>query len=87
MSIDLQLSVLACNGRSMIIDLTEVTSLSSLGIHGILMSAKAILLRDRRMALLSPNEHVADVLTTAGIDKLALIYDDLDAARVAVTPG
>jgi len=85
MSIDLQLSVLACNGRSMIIDLTEVTSLSSLGIHGILMSAKAILLRDRRMALLSP--HVADVLTTAGIDKLAPIYDDLDAARVAVTPG
>jgi anti-sigma B factor antagonist len=87
MSIDLQLSVIAGSGRSVIIDLTEVTFLSSMGIRTIITSAKAIALRGARMVLLSPSANVAEVLTTTGIDTLVPIYDDLEAARLAVSAG
>jgi anti-sigma B factor antagonist len=87
MSIDLQLSVIAGSGRSVIIDLAEVTFLSSMGIRTIITSAKAIELRGARLVLLSPSANVAEVLATTGIDTLVPVYDDLEAARLAVSFG
>lgn len=84
-SIDLRLSAISGSGRSIIIDLTEVTYLSSMGIRSILMSAKAVSLRGARMVLLSPNAIVAQALTTARIEMIVPIHDDLAAAQLAVS--
>lgn len=79
-AIDLQLSALAGSGRSIIIDLSEVTFLSSMGIRSIVMSAKAVALRNAKLVLLSPDANVATVLTTTGIDSLVPICHALGDA-------
>jgi anti-anti-sigma factor len=83
--IDLRLSALAGSGRPVIIDLAEVSYLSSMGIRLIVMSAKATRLNGGKLALLSPAGNVGEVLTTAGIDTLIPIYHDIEEATLAVT--
>jgi anti-anti-sigma factor len=87
MSIDLRMSTLAGSGRSVIIDMAQVTFLSSMGIRTIIMTAKAISLRGARLVLLAPTEHVAAVLNSTGIDTLVPICADLEAARLAALAG
>jgi anti-anti-sigma factor len=84
--IDLGLSAIAGSGRPVIIDCSEVSYLSSMGIRSIVMSAKATLLKGRKLVLLSPVPHVEAVLTTAGIDTLIPIHHGLaEAIRAATT--
>lgn len=82
--IDMRMSVLSGSGRSVVLDLTQVSFLSSMGMRSILMAAKAVALRRGKMVLLSPDAHVAAVLTGTGIDTLVPIHDDIAAAVVAV---
>ena len=86
-AIDLRLSVLAGSGRSIIVDLTEVTFLSSMGIRSIVMSLKAVNLRQAKMVLLSPAENILLVLTSAGIDTLVPIRHDIEAALAVIRLG
>jgi len=46
---DLQLSALSRNGRSPIIDLAQVSFLSSMGIRSIVRHAKAVALRQAKL--------------------------------------
>jgi anti-sigma B factor antagonist len=77
MAIDLRMSVLAGSGRSVIIDMTQVAFLSSMGIRTILVSAKAISARSACLVLMAPSEHVASVLTSTGINTLMPIWKPL----------
>jgi len=79
-AIDLQLSALAGSGRSVVLDLSRVTFLSSMGIRSIVISAKAVALRGARLVLMSPDKNVEMVLTTTGIDGLVPICDGIEAA-------
>jgi len=83
--IDLRLSALTGTGRPIILDLTEVTYLSSMGIRSIVMGSKTCRLRGGKLVLLSPKGNVAQVLTIAGIGTLVPIYSEIDAAILAVT--
>lgn len=83
--IDLRLSAISGSGRPVIIDVAEVSYLSSMGIRSIVMCAKATRLKGGRLVLLSPAPNVEAVLTAAGIDTLVPIYHDLYAATLAVT--
>jgi anti-anti-sigma factor len=86
-AIDLRLSALAGSGRSLIIDLTQVSFLSSMGIRSIVMSAKAVSLRNAKLVLMSPEQNVELVLTSTGIETLVPICHGLDAALAAVEAG
>ena len=83
-AIDLRLSALAGSGRSVVLDLTQVSFLSSMGIRSILMSAKAVKLRGAKLVLLSPEPNVELVLTSTGIDTLVPILHDIDAALAEI---
>jgi anti-anti-sigma factor len=83
--IDLRLSAVTATGRPIILDLAEVTYLSSMGIRSIVMGAKACQLRGGKLVLLAPADDVQEVLTIAGIDMLVPIYHDIEAAILAVT--
>ncbi len=80
MEIELRLSALSGSGRSVIIDMAEVSFLSSMGIRSIVMSAKTIALRGAKLVLLSPSEHIAAVLVATGIDTLVPICHDIAVA-------
>jgi len=83
-AIEIRLSALAGSGRSVIIDLAQVSFLSSMGIRSIVMSAKAVKLKGARLVLLSPDSNVELVLTSTGIDTLVPIRHGIDAALAEI---
>lgn len=80
MDIELPLSALSGSGRSVIIDMAEVSFLSSMGIRAIVMTAKAAAVRGAKLVLMSPTEQIAAVLVATGIDTLVPICHDLGVA-------
>jgi anti-anti-sigma factor len=84
-AIDLKFTALTANRRAaVIVDLSQVTFLASIGMRTLLSSAKALSQKGGKMVLLSPQPMVATALSTAGIDLLIPIVADLDAARAAL---
>jgi len=84
-SIDLRFTALTSTERGfVIIDLSQVDFLASLGIATLMRSAKAIRLRDGYMVLLNPQPNVAEVLRSTAIDRVLPIFYDVEEARIAV---
>lgn len=82
--IDLKFSTIAGARRSIVVDMTGVSFLASLGIRVLLIGAKAASSKGGKMVLLSPDPQVVAVLKSARIDTLIPILHDLDAAVAAV---
>jgi anti-sigma B factor antagonist len=76
---------IATTKAPVIIDLSEVEFLASIGIRLLLSNARALENRAGKMVLLNPTPSVRSVLGAAGIDQLLEIYDDLDAATLALS--
>jgi hypothetical protein len=55
-----------------------------MGLRSMVMSAKAVALRQAKLVLLSPSENIELVLTTTGIATLVPVCRDLDAALAAI---
>jgi anti-anti-sigma factor len=60
--------------------LKKVEFLGSMGLRSIVIPARAVTGRGGKVVLFAPNEMVASVLKTAGIDTLIPVCHDLDAA-------
>jgi anti-anti-sigma factor len=80
MDIDLHFNVVVGSQRQVIVDLSQVSFLASMGIRTLIMGAKGVKSKGGRMALLSPTPEVEQVLTVSGTDTLIPIEHDLDAA-------
>jgi len=61
--------VLANSRRSLVVDLTQVPFLASLGIRSLLVAARVINRRGDRMVLLNPSPIVEKVLVSTGVDE------------------
>jgi anti-sigma B factor antagonist len=83
--IDLKFTGYTANQRAVIVDMSGVDFLASIGIRTLLLAAKAVSQRGGKMALLNPDPNVTHILEMAGIDTLIPICRALDAARTAVT--
>ncbi len=83
--IDMKFTALvATNESPVIVDLSEVDMITSIGIRTLISNAKALNVRGGKMVMFNPQSMVKNVLTTAGIDKLIEIHGDLDTACAAV---
>ena len=67
-----------------LVDLSEVDYISSIGVHMLITSANSITGRGGKMALLSPQSSVMDVLDLIGIPQILPIYSDLESAKADV---
>jgi anti-anti-sigma factor len=74
----------ATNDRRVIVDLSGVDFLASIGIRAILQNARAHKMRGGGMVLLAPRPLVDEVLRTAGVANVVPIVSDLEAARAAL---
>lgn len=74
----------ATNDRRVIVDLSGVDFLASIGIRAILQNARAHRMRGGAMVLLAPPPLVDEVLRAAGVSNVVPIVPDLDAARAAL---
>ena len=72
-----------CDGDNVqvIVDLSKVNYLSSIGIPMLINTAKAVAGRGGKLALLNPQQNVSDVLDIVGIQQIIPIYTDLETAK------
>jgi anti-sigma B factor antagonist len=84
-SIDLRFSVIAGAKRAVLVDLSKVDFLASLGIRVLLTGAKAVQRKGGKLAILVPEGNVLMVLKTAGMETLIPIFQERNAAIAAVS--
>jgi anti-sigma B factor antagonist len=69
------------DGARVIVDLTDVDFLASIGIRLLTLTAKAVTSRGGKMVLLSPIPEVQEVLELTGIPAIIPIYSHLESAE------
>ena len=83
--IDLHFNVIIGNHKQVIVDLEAVPMIASMGIRTLVMGAKTMKSKGRKMALLNPAPDVLTVLEETGADTIIPITYDLNAAIAAVS--
>ena len=78
--IDLMMNVLAGSRSKLLVDMTNVSFLSSMGIRSLLTVAKTMSRRGGKIVLLQPNALVTKVLFTTGTQTMLPVRDDLAQA-------
>ncbi|HEX3996010.1 MAG TPA: STAS domain-containing protein [Acetobacteraceae bacterium] len=82
--IEMPMAVVAGSRRAVVVDLSAVEFMASLGLRGIVVSARSIISKRGKIVLLMPQPQVEEVITTTGIDQLIPIYHDETDAIAAV---
>lgn len=83
--IDLQFTTLTATKKAaIVVDLSEVSFLASIGIRTLITNARALQRRGGKMVLLSPKPIVDEVLKAAGITSIIEILDNLQSACEAL---
>ena len=65
----------------LVVELSEVDFLASIGIHLLMHTAKSVASRGGRMVLLNPVPDIQSVLEVAGITAIIPIYSSLESAE------
>ena len=75
-----------CAGENVcvLVDLSKVNYISSIGIPLLINSAKAVVKNGGKMALLNPQNNVENILELTGIPLIIPIHHDLDTAVAAI---
>ena len=84
--IEMPMSVVAGSRRAVVVDLSAVEFLASLGLRGIVVSARSIFSKRGKIVLLRPRPQVEEVITTTGINQLIPIFHD-EAEAIAAVVG
>jgi anti-anti-sigma factor len=84
-AIDLKFTALTAGKRAgILVDMTGVGFLSSIGIRTLLTSAKVASNRGGKLVLVSPQPMVRDVLDRSGVSSLVPVYADQASALEAI---
>jgi len=78
--IDLHFSAICGSRRRIIIDLSAVSFLASMGMRTILIGAKAVKANGGKIVLLKPTPQVEEVLSIANISTLIPLVHDVETA-------
>jgi anti-sigma B factor antagonist len=75
-----------CSGESprVLVDLSGVEYLASIGIRLLTSNAKSLLSRGGKMVLVSPISEVKDVLEMTGIPSVIPMYENLESAHAVL---
>ena len=76
-----------CSGENVrvIVDLSEVSFLASIGIRLLMLNAKSVNKRGGKMVILNPIPDVQHVLEVTGMPGIIPIYSSLESAEVVLT--
>ena len=83
-AIDLRMNVLAGSSKFLLVDLSKVSFLGSMGLRSIIVPAQAVRRRGGKVALFGPVPLVEEVLKASNIGEIIPIFHDLDAAVAAL---
>ena len=82
--IDMRMGIVAGSRRAVVIDLSGVSFIASMGLRCLVAAAKTVSSKQGRMVLLSPNANVETVIRTTGIDAVIPIFHDAEEASRTV---
>ena len=74
----------AGNRAPVVVDLSGVSFISSIGIRLLIKTARAQASRGGRVVLAAPQPLVRTVLETTGIDKVIPLFTDVESARASI---
>lgn len=84
-SIDMKFTALTATKKAaVLVDMTNVSFLASIGMRTLLSCAKAASNRGGKLVLLNPQPMVREVMDRTGVASLIPVYDDLAAAKAAL---
>jgi anti-sigma B factor antagonist len=86
-ALDGPLNAVAESRRAMVIDLSGVEFIASLGLRTLIKCAKTINRKKGRLALLSPRPVVAEIIHISGIEELIPVFQSEAEALAAVAPA
>src|SRR5271166_4208306 len=78
--VDARFGELAESSKAMIVDLSKVSFIASLGIRTLMLSAKTLIRRGADMAVCGASENVEKVLRSTGFDEIVDLYPDFASA-------
>ncbi len=84
-AIDMPMSIVGGTKKAVIVDLSAVEFMASLGLRSVVLSGKAVLSKGGKYVLLAPQPQVEEVITTSGVDELFTIFRDEASATAAVS--
>lgn len=84
-AIELPLNTLASEKSALVVDLSNVSFMSSYGIRVLLRGAKIAKSKSAKLVIFCPDTAVCKVLKTAGTSDLIPVYSTLDSAITAVS--
>ena len=85
LQIETNLALLSAVEKSfVVVDLSQVDYMASIGLGTLVNTAKFIRLRNGKMVLLNPQPNVALVLAKTQIDKVIPVYQTFEAAKQAL---
>lgn len=73
--------------KHLLLDLADVSFLSSIGLRLLLQTAKTLARKDLHLLLVGPQNLVADVINGAAMDKLVPVVPDVSAAQSYLSSG
>ena len=77
-------TIMATGVANLVIDLTEVSFLSSAGLRVLLVGAKACRAAGGQAVLVGPQESVTQVLQMSGFDRLLKVFADRQSALASL---
>jgi anti-sigma B factor antagonist len=86
-AVALPLATLAGAKHGLIVDMSGVSFIASIGLRHLVSAAKALSRRGGRLVLLNPNDLVTEVLTTSGLTDLLPSVKSEAEATTAVNGG
>lgn len=81
---ELTFGVIAGSRDKVLVDMSGVGFMASIGVRLIVSTAKPILRRGGKMAIMGANEAAARVLASTGVDTIVPVVDDEAAALAAL---
>ena len=78
--VDSRFVELADSSRAMIVNLSKVSFIASLGVRTLMLSAKALIRRGSELVVYGASENVDKVLRGTGFNEVAGLYPDYESA-------
>jgi len=78
--VDSRFVELADSSKAMIVDLSKVSFIASLGVRTLMLTAKALIRRGSELVVYGASENVDKVLRGTGFNEVAGLYPDYESA-------
>lgn len=83
-AIDVRFAAVTAANRAVIVDMSEVEYIASMGLRTLIMAAKSAASKRGRIVIARPSEMVATVIATAGVESLLPMVETLEEGEVFV---